>query len=412
MSGACLGAFVVATCGAKDGCGEPYLPEQPEPDPTGVVVGEYEVVVPANAELAGVTTQTSNNNLDVITFEGRTFLAWRTAPTHFASTETVMYVASEGPDGWRYEGEFAMDTDLREPRFLALDGKLFLYFAVLGSDQFAFEPQGMMVTEYRAPGDWDEPEWLYEEGFIPWRAKVLDGNAYLIGYVGGENIYEVDGEPIRIHLLTTSDGRTLEPVVPNQPVVQEGGGSETDFTILADGTLIAVTRNEAGDEEYGWGSKICRAEAGDYGSWTCIGDKKKYDSPLVFKHDERVWLVGRRNVTETGHFDLDDDSLSPKEQSEKYLIEYSFNPKRCAVWSVDPETLAVTFQADLPSRGDTCFASYLPKDEGGVTIFNYSNELDGATDCEKWPDACSDIDWWVGQGQATIIYRADVALGP
>jgi hypothetical protein len=136
-----------------------------------------------------------------------------------------MYVASEGDDGWRFEGSFALGTDLREPRFLVLDDRLILYFAVLGTDPFAFEPQGMMVTEYHGPGDWDEPEEIYEEGFIPWRAKVIDGTAYLIGYVGGENIYEVNGEPIRIHLLKTEDGRTLEPVVPGQPVVQESGSS-------------------------------------------------------------------------------------------------------------------------------------------------------------------------------------------
>jgi len=387
-------------------CDDPYLPEPLEPS----AVGEYEVVVPALTEVDGIETQDANNNLDVITFQDRTFIAWRTAPTHFASADTVMYVASEGEDGWRYEGEFALGTDLREPRFLALGDRLFLYFAVLGSDQFAFEPQGMMVTEYNAAGDWSEPEELYEPGFIPWRAKIQNGQAFLIGYVGGENIYEVNGEPIRIHLLTTEDGRTLVPVVPGQPVVQEGGGSETDFVFMDDGALVAVTRNEAGDAKSGFGSKICRAEAGDLGTWTCKTDKKKYDSPLVFRNGDDVWLVGRRNLTETGNFDLDQDELSPKDQAEAYLIEYSFNPKRCALWRVDPVELTVEFAADLPSRGDTCFASYLPRADDSVTIFNYSNELDGASDCNSWPSDCSDIDWWVGQGQKTMIYRVDVDL--
>lgn len=395
-------ALLCASLGAL-GCSDPELPS----DNT---VSEAETVVPFEVGIPGVTTQAANNNLDVVRFEDRTFLAWRTAPTHFASADTVMYVASEGPDGWRYEGKFAMGTDLREPRFLVVAGKLMLYFAVLGTDPFAFEPQGMMVTEYHGTDDWDEPEWLYEEGFIPWRAKVENGKAYLIGYVGGENIYEVNGEPIRIHFLTTEDGRTLEPVVPDQPVVQEGGGSETDFTFLDDGTLIAVVRNEAGDEQSGWGSKICRAEAGDLGNWTCQSDKKKYDSPLVFRHGPDVWLVGRRNLTDSGNYDLDMDELTAKEQSEKYEIEYSFNPKRCALWRVHPDDLSVEFVADLPSRGDTCFASQLPNDDGTVAIYNYSNVLDGAPDCKSWPDDCADITWWVGQGQPTMIYRVDVSL--
>jgi hypothetical protein len=402
-----LGLLLVIGFAVVAACDDPYLPEQKDP----AAIGEYEVVVPALTDVDGVDAQNANNNLDVVAFEGRTYLAWRTAPTHFASEDTVMYVASEGDDGWRYEGEFAMGTDLREPRFLALGDRLFLYFAVLGKDQFAFEPQGMMVTEYHGPGDWDEPEEIYEEGFIPWRTKVIDGKAYMIGYVGGENIYEVNGEPLRIHLLSTEDGRTLEPVVPGKPVVQEGGGSETDFVIMDDGSLVAVTRNEAGDEAFGFGSKICRAEAGDYGNWTCHSDPKKYDSPLVFRNGDEVWLVGRRNVTESGNYDLEQDDLALKDQAEAYEIEYSFKPKRCALWRIDPVELTATFAVDLPSRGDTCFASYLPKADGTVTIYNYSNELDGAGDCAEWPDDCADIDWWVGQGQPTIIYRVDVDLG-
>ncbi|MFO0555174.1 MAG: hypothetical protein U0271_42745 [Polyangiaceae bacterium] len=250
-----LAALVLTLAGAM-GCKDPTLVDV---DTGDVSLGTYEVVVPFASPVAGVTTQDANNNLDVAIFNGRTFLAWRTAPTHFASEDTVLYVASEGSDGWRLEGSFAMGTDLREPRLLVLGDRLFLYFAVLGKDPFKFEPQGMMVTEYHGQGNWDDPESLYEPGFIPWRARVVDGTAYLIGYVGGENIYEIDGEPLRIHLLTTTDGRTLTPAVPGQPVVQEGGGSETDFTILDDGTLVAVTRNEAGDTEFGFGSKICRA---------------------------------------------------------------------------------------------------------------------------------------------------------
>ena len=53
-----------------------------------------------------------------------------------------------------------------------------------------FEPEGAMVTEYHAPNMWDPPESVYEPGFIPWRTHVEDGTAYVIGYTGGENIYQ------------------------------------------------------------------------------------------------------------------------------------------------------------------------------------------------------------------------------
>jgi len=390
-------------------CEDPELPVDP---PTGPTLSGFEVVVPASGTIGGITTQNANNNLDVVRFQDRTFLAWRTAPTHFASAQTKLYVASEGADGWRYEGELALGTDLREPRFLVVGGKLLLYFAVLGTDFNKFEPQGTKVVEYQAPGSWTAPEDVLDPTFIPWRARVLNGTAYLIGYVGGGAIYNGSNVPLQVHFLTTTDGRTFAPAVPGQPVVLEGGGSETDFAFLDDGSLVAVSRNEAGDAS-GWGSKICTAPAGDLGTWTCDVDKKKYDSPLVFRHGADVWLVGRRNVTESGNYDLDYDHLTPEQQAGEYQADYSFAPKRCALWKVDPATRTVAFTLDFPSRGDTCFASQIDNDDGTVSVYNYSNQLDGAPDCAKWPDDCDDVSWWVGQGMPTIIYRVDVTFpGP
>ncbi len=269
-----------------------------------------------------------------------------------------MYVVSStDQETWELETTIELGTDVREPRFLAFGGRLMLYFAKLGKDPLKFEPQGTFLTEYEGPGQWTAPvEWTDQPGFIPWRLRVVNGTAYMIGYVGGENIYEIDGEPIFVQWLKSGDGRAWEPVVPGQPTVEEGGGSETDWVFLDDGGVIAVTRNEAGDAS-GWGSKICRAEASSLGDWKCKSDPKKYDSPLVFRHGERVYLVARRNVTETGNYDLFRRDLPAKEQTQFYLFNYSLEPKRCALWEVDPDEQTVSFLLDLPSFGDTCFPS-------------------------------------------------------
>jgi hypothetical protein len=368
--------------------------------PVSASVSQYEQVVPFAAAPAGVVTQASNNNLDVVEHEGRFFLAFRTAPSHFASTETEMYVvSSDDQETWTFETKFAMGTDLREPRFLSHAGKLHFYFAVLGKTVTDFEPHGMKVSEYRGPGDWSEPNDLYEPGFIPWRAKEIDGKGYLIGYVGGENIYDIDGEPIRIHWLTTEDGETFEPVVKGKPVIHEGGASETDFAFQDDGSVVAVLRNEAG-EHGDFGSFVCRAEAGALGDWRCESDKKKYDSPLVFRSGADTYLIGRRNETDSGNFDLDKDELTEEEQAGEYLVTYSFAPKRCAVWKVDPTTLTVDFVIDLPSMGDTCFASVLPAGDRRFFVYNYTND----------PFSGDDFDWIVGQGQPTLIYKALLTL--
>jgi hypothetical protein len=291
-----------------------------------------------------------------------------------------------------------MGTDLREPRFLSWDGKLFLYFAVLGQDPLAFEPQKMMGLEKAAAG-WTTPVDVYLPKFIPWRTRTVGGTSYMMAYIGGENIYENDREALEIHFLTTADGWTWTPVVSGQAAVQTGGGSETDWAFLDDGSLVAVTRNEAGDT-FGWGSKICRASAGSLGDWTCAADPRKYDSPLVFRHGADVYLLARRNVTETGDYDLGLDEYEPGEQTRRYLLDYSQRPKRCALWKVDPTSLGVSHIVDLPSQGDTCFPGLI---EGALpdtyVVYNYSSPLDG-----------EDLPWITAQTGPTNIYRLELTF--
>lgn len=372
-------------------------PDVPDRDPT---LGDPEILVPFGAAPGGVETQRANNNLDVIVHEGRYFLAFRTAPSHFASDETVMYVVSStDQETWQLETKIALGTDVREPRFLSHGGELLLYFAKLGMDPLKFEPQGTFIVRYQSPGEWTSPvEWTDQPGFIPWRLRDIGGTAFMIGYTGGENIYEINGEPLEVKWLKSSDGLEWEPVVPGKATVETGGGSETDWAFLPDGGVIAVTRNEAGDDT-GWGSKICRAKPQDLGDWQCAPDKRKFDSPLVIRHGEEIYLVARRNVTETGNYDLGRRDLPPKEQTQLYLFEYSFAPKRCSLWRVDPDALSVSFLLDLPSFGDTCFPSALKVSDDEYDIYNYTSPLDG-----------EDVDWIVGQGQDTLIYRVRLTI--
>jgi hypothetical protein len=369
----------------------PDRDEEPPPPPTQ---SEPIQVVPGDGLPEEAVSLESNNNLDVVIHDDRFFLAYRTGPSHFASPDVIMtIVSSTDQESWDFEASFTMETDLREPRFLSYDGRLFLYFALLGADLADFEPQGMVVTEYNGPGDWSEAEPILEEGMIPWRTKVIDGVPYMIAYIGGENIYDFTGDPIEVYWLTTSDGRNWVPVVEDQPIVTSGGVSETAFVLLDDGTLIAVGRNEAGDEN-GFGSNICRAEADNLGEWNCLNDPNKYDSPLMFIQDGVVYLIGRRNVTEDGHFDLHREGLTQAEAAIQYLLAYSNQRKRCALWRVDPESLEVSFIDDLPSRGDTCFPGIVRTGDNELWVYNYTSALDGP-----------DVRWIQGQNGHTLIYR-------
>ncbi len=353
-------------------------------------------VVPSDTLPTEAATQEANNNLDVTWHGGSVYLAFRTAPWHFASDATRLHVvrADDGVTFEHFEVTFHRETDLREPRFLSFGGELFLFFAVLGTSPFDFEPQGAMVTRRLGPGEWTEPEWFLEPGFIPWRAKVIDGAPHLIAYGGGENVYDNDGQGVEVQWLTSDDGFEWRATVPDSPTVLVGGVSETDLVALDDGTIIAVGRNELGDD-LGFGSKICRAEADAPGDWSCVADPRKYDSPLLFRHGGGIWLVARRNVTDTGHYDLDLD-IPDEDKWFEYQTTYWNEPKRCAVWRVDPEALQVHHVLDLPSRGDTCFPGVVtaPGEADVFHLYDYSSPLDGP-----------DLPWVEGQQGPTLIHR-------
>jgi hypothetical protein len=182
--------------------------------------------------------------------------------------------------------------------------------------------------------------------------------------------------------------------------VLEGGGSEADFMDLPGGGLVAVIRNEAGDSS-GWGSKVCRATAAHPGSWQCRTDGRKFDSPLLFRQGAEVYLVARRHLSGNGQYDLGQRWLPAAMQTAAYQLDYWRYPKRCALWKVDADSLAVTWQADLPSRGDTCFPAVADAGEDQVAIYNYSSPVDGP-----------DLPWLAGQLGKTLIYRSVVRLHP
>jgi hypothetical protein len=398
-------------------------------------------VLPSGNLPPGVIAQDANNNLDAAVHDGRLVLAFRTAPTHFASAETELHVISRAfsPDEplsandapWDHEASFAMQTDLREPRLLSWDGQLFMFFAVLGDNPGDFEPQGARWTRRDGAGDWSDPLPLLPEiddgDFLPWRARVLDGTPYLVGYTGGAAIYdeggdddsasEGEGPALRIHVFrgdgegTAEDGGVpWEPAWAGESVVREGGGSETDFAILADGSLLAVSRNEEGDD-LGWGSHLCTAPAAAPGQWTCAGDPRKYDSPLVFRRGARTWMLARRNVTETGHYDLFRRELGHDEQTRQYQLDYWEHGKRCALWELFPSGGGADgtephadFVLDLPSQGDTCFPAVVDLDAGDsgrrLAAFNYSSPVESG----------EDLSWLAGQLGPTRIYVTELFL--
>jgi len=414
------------------------------PAPPAVELGRHSVqvidtrrIVPSAGQAPDATVLNSNNNLDVVRFDGRVWLVWRTAPDHFASDKTIMVIVSSSDEiTWRLEKLLSTRTDLREPRFLVVGNALFLYVARLGTDPIKFEPQGVSYSKRAADGSWTDLAPVMRAtaagdgadagdggdagtdasagdggssansaqpmtGYIAWRTKNERGTPYMTAYLGGEHIYQFDGLPLDVELLTTGDGVTWRGVSPARPVVSRGGGSESDFALGDDGSLFAVIRNEAGDAT-GFGAKVCRAPASDITSWTCKSDPRKYDSPLMFWHDGEAYLVGRRNVTETGNYDLGTRDPNLQQSAIAFQLDYKVHTKRCALWRYVQGEDRIAYILDLPSRGDTCFAAKIDTSAPGeLAIYDYSSDING-----------DDVSWTQGQGGPTYVYRHVLRFTP
>lgn len=381
-----LGLLVVL----QTGLAQPLYAQQP------LAVDE---IIPSAHLPAEAVVNTSNNNLDVIEHQNEIYLAWRTSRSHFASNKTLIQVLrkAQHEQQWHLETSIATGKDLREPRFMSLNGELYLYMAELGTNPLAFEPGRTLLAKRNASGQWGETREVFTDGFIPWRIHWNEGRPLMIGYRGGENIYQGDqSKGLRLYVMTTDNGDSWRPAFGGDGMVLQSGVSETDFAFTDTG-LVAVGRNEAGDAD-GWGSKICRAYYSDLSKWECQVDRRKFDSPLLINNGDDVYLVARRQVANKGRYDLGLRLLDTTQQNALYQVVYSLTPKRCALWKVDASQLAVSWIQDLPSAGDTCFPSAIEIDDNRFDIYNYTSDYEKGA---QWP-------WLKGQLSPTKIYKVTV----
>lgn len=112
----------------------------------------------------------SNNNIAGVMHGGRLYLAWRTAPLHFAGHQTRLQLVSSPDMGgsWDWEASLYLGTDLREPMFLSINDTLYFSFFQAGTNPVDFEPLGLYRMENLAVGVWTGPEKYGHEGEVVW----------------------------------------------------------------------------------------------------------------------------------------------------------------------------------------------------------------------------------------------------
>jgi hypothetical protein len=363
-----------------------------------IVLSDPVPVVPSPTLPPGLDLQRSNNNLAIALHEGRLFLAFRTAPIHFASPNARLVVLSSPDLGrtWALETTVATGRDLREPFLLEVGGRLRLYFVELDERFYRFEALALWRSSRCGAGCWTAPEKWGAPDEITWDFKVRGGRAWMTSYRNKR--YDLQTRPVEIRFQTSTDGLDWQDV--GEGPVYRGGATETSFEFDRGGSLWAITRNEDGDES-GFGSHVVSAEAGTPSAWRFPkrSDPGKFDSPRLFRHGRDIFLVARRDLGPP--FGTRFASLSGGTRQLFAWASYSLQPKRTALYRLDPMARRFEPVVDLPSAGDTAFPSVVRLSPHEFLIANYSSAF-----------RHKDRSWFWGQLNSTGIYFVRVRFEP
>jgi len=323
-----------------------------------------------------VKLQDSNNNVDLIKFKNRFYVVFRTAPTHFPSKKVRMYIVSSSDfKTWDYETTINTESDIREPRFAIWNDSLYCYCFVGGVNKYKFQPKLLITIATSGNKNWTAPVSINMDGFVPWRLRIKDSILYLSAY-DGKNLYNRKHKS-NLRLFQSKDARNFIPISA-QPQVEKKGAEEGEFIFDKSGTLYTVVRLE------GYGALIGKAHKDSIDKWKCAETKYKYDSSLLFEHNDEIYLISRRNL----------DGESNRSKKKIYnLVLYSLTETKKTLFKLKKKNLTLSFIMDLPSTGDCAFPAIEKINGTDYLVMNYSNDF---TKKEK--------NWWRGQHDKTYIY--------
>ncbi|MBK9327844.1 MAG: hypothetical protein IPM95_00735 [Sphingobacteriales bacterium] len=327
-----------------------------------VFTTEWIQLIPSAAMPTNIKCRNSNNNLDIVLFSGRYYVAFRTAPTHFASKKTTLYIISSTDfKTWVYENSYSVGADMREPRFVVFKDRLFFYFFEGGTRLFKFEPKHIWVSILSDNG-WSEKQKTNMDGFVNWRFRVQSGKLYLSAYYG-VNLYTNEHQA-NLRLFTSENGIYFTPI-SEQAQIATQGAEEGEFIFDHSGNLWATVRLE------GSGSYLCYASKDSIDRWKVKFSKLKYDSALLFEYGDAIYLISRRHLKgDATKVEIPDDK-----QRMQNLIRYSFSKKVTALFRINKEKMEIEHIIDFPSTGDTAFPGIAPRDENSFYLLNYSSDI-------------------------------------
>lgn len=303
-----------------------------------------------------LAVQKANNNLDAIAFNNQYYLAFRTAPSHFASKKTrLIILKTNNLKDYTIDTTLCIGNDIREPRFALKGDSLFLYYFEGGSKKLKFEPKKIWALVKTPSSAWTAPIDQQLDGYVPWRVRNINGTFYLSAYYG-VNLYN-KGHHSDLRLFTSDDGLQWKPFTDtaqcNLDFAEEG-----EFIDDSKGELWGTIRFE------GFGGALFHAEKNNWAKWVFYRTDYKYDSALLFNEGDDTYLIARRNI---------DGKANRFKSRNRNLIRYSFTRKCTSLYKINKENKRIDLVLDFPSTGDNAYAGIVQIGVKEYAVFNYSS---------------------------------------
>ena len=303
------------------------------------------------------------SNTDLIHYQGSFFLIHAQTKWHLEDKKGALVVQqSADAKNWKEAARITVpNTDVRDPKFAIINGRLFLYF--LPNLNFDPDPR----TTYWSVSDdgvhWQRPQELatvttFQDvdgerrrvtsgGWMLWRPKSRDGQTWYVVAFGRKPMTETSGYRNQITiLLKTQDGIHFEEV---SEVYTAHGNGEPTLEFLPDGGIIATLRcSSLGTAGYLMGNPtantIIATSSPPYTQWSHAHSFiTRLDGATLFPLGGRIFAVGRNHM------------------GPRIDLGNHFRPKRTAFYEVERDRLIHLF--DLPSNGDTAYTGVVMRGE-------------------------------------------------
>lgn len=332
---------------------------------------------------------------DLTHYNGRFYLAFRAAPSHFPSLESrILIYSSADAETWQLEHSIDDARDLRDPHFLQFQGNLHLFYISLRRHIFNHQPDQIYYLTLR-PRGWSAPQPISASQAGFWNVKAFNDTVYMSIYTRNGVSQGEKKNRRHFRFIASKDLQHWETVF-DSPLTRERLGSyqtsEASFDFDPQGNIFGTIRSLI------YPNLNFFISAGQPDEWQVRVDRFKCDGPNLFRHNGRTFLVARRSL----FYRLSSQPFRFIHHARTTLnvLRYSLSRKRTAIYSFDPAALTIRHITDLPSHGDTGYSAIAPIAENQYLLIYYSSDL----------NMKKDLSWIRGQLRETRLYASTLTV--